>query len=162
MDAQTFAANQLENHAKAFLKTLNDTPEEHFFTDPPAGGHSVAWHALHTADWNRILVSPKLEGVTTDTRFAYLGWEDKPWQLAVFGESPVNLSDSKAKILEFVTTEFERGVQTVRDAKPAQLEQKVATPTGEREVMGMIVGQIRHMAYHWGQAKMVVLQLIKT
>jgi DinB superfamily len=161
MDAQTFAANQLENHAKAFLKALNDTPEEHFHLEPAAGGHSVAWHALHTADWNRILVSPKLEGVETTQRFAYLGWEDKPWQLAVFGESPVSVNDSKAKILEFVTQEFERGVQAVRDAKPAQLEAKVPTPTGEREVMTMIVGQIRHVAYHWGQAKMVGLQLAK-
>jgi DinB superfamily len=161
MDAQTFAANQLENHAKSFLKALNETPEEHFFTDPPAGGHSVAWHALHTADWNRVLVSPKLEGVNASERFAYLGWEDKPWQLAVFGESPASLTDSKAKILEFVTHEFERGVQAIRDAKPAQLEVKVPTPTGEREVMSMIVGQIRHMAYHWGQAKMVALQLAK-
>jgi hypothetical protein len=39
MDAQTFAANQLENHAKSFLKALTETPEEHFFSDPPAGGH---------------------------------------------------------------------------------------------------------------------------
>jgi hypothetical protein len=161
MDAQTFAANQLENHAKSFLKTLFETPEEHFFSDPPAGGHSVAWHALHTADWNRVLVSIKLEGVKATERFAYLGWEDKPWQLAVFGESPVSLTDSKAKILEFVTQEFERGVQAVRDANPSQLEAKVPTPTGEREVMSMIVGQIRHIAYHWGQAKMVALQLAK-
>ncbi len=161
MDAQTFAANQLENHAKSFLKALTETPEEHFFSNPPAGGHSVAWHALHTADWNRVLVSPKLEGVSIDTRFAYLGWEDKPWQLAVFGEGPVSLTDSKAKILEFVTQEFERGVQAIRDVNPSQLEVKVPTPTGEREVMSMIIGQIRHMAYHWGQAKMVAMQLAK-
>ena len=161
MDAQTFAANQLENHAKSFLKCLNETPEEHFHTDPPAGGHSVAWHALHTADWNRVLVSPKLEGVAPETRFAYLGWEDKPWTLAVFGEGLASVADSKAKILEFVSAEFERGVQDIRAANPMQLEQKVATPTGEREVMSMIVGQIRHMAYHWGQAKMVAMQLAK-
>ncbi len=161
MDAQTFAANQLENHVKSFLKALFDTSEEHFFTDPPAGGHSVAWHALHTADWNRVLVSPKLEGVKITERFAYLGWEDKPWAIAVSGASPVSLTDSKAKILEFVTAEFERGVQDVRDASPAQLEAKVPTPTGEREVMGMIIGQIRHVAYHWGQAKMVAMQLAK-
>jgi hypothetical protein len=161
MDAQTFAANQLENHAKSFLKALNETPEEHFFTDPPAGGHSVAWHALHTADWNRVLISPKLVGVLPETRFAYLGWEDKPWQMAVFGTGLISISDSKAKILEFVTAEFERGVQEVRDANPAQLEAKVPTPTGEREVMSMIVGQIRHIAYHWGQAKMVAMQLAK-
>ncbi len=161
MDAQTFAANQLENHAKSFLKALNETPEEHFFSDPPAGGHSVAWHALHTADWNRVLVSPKLEGVNPETRFAYLGWENQPWSMAVFGTSPVSITDSKAKILEFVTQEFERAVQDIRDASPNQLEVKVPTPTGEREVMTMIVGQIRHMAYHWGQAKMVSMQLAK-
>jgi hypothetical protein len=161
MDAQTFAANQLENHAKSFLKTCYETPEAHFHTDPPAGGHSVAWHALHTADWNRVLVSPKLAGVAPETRFAYLGWEDKPWALAVFGTGPASLSDSKAKILEFVSAEFERGVQDIRNASAVQLEQKVPTPTGEREVMGMIIGQIRHVAYHWGQAKMVAMQLAK-
>ena len=161
MDAQTFAANQLENHAKSFLKCLNETPEEHFHSDPPAGGHSVAWHALHTADWNRVLVSPKLEGVKPETRFSYLGWEDKPWAQAVTGIGPASLSDSKAKILEFVSAEFERGVQDIRSANAAQLEQKVPTPTGEREVMSMVVGQIRHMAYHWGQAKMVAMQLAK-
>jgi hypothetical protein len=121
----------------------------------------VTWHALHTADWNRVLVSPNLKGVNPATRFAYLGWEDKPWATAVFGEGPVSLTDSKAKILEFVTQEFGRGVQDIRDASPTQLEAKVPTPTGEREVMSMIVGQIRHMAYHWGQAKMVFMQLAK-
>jgi hypothetical protein len=161
MDAQTFAANQLENHAKSFIKCLNETPEEHFHLEPPAGGHSVAWHALHTADWNRILVSPNLEGVGPETRFAYLGWEDKPWAVAVSGTGPVNIGDSKAQILEFVTGEFERGVRDIRVANAAQFERKVPTPTGEREVMSMIVGQIRHVAYHWGQAKMVALQLAK-
>ena len=108
-----------------------------------------------------MLVSPKLEGVKPETRFSYLGWEDKPWAQAVTGTGPASLSDSKAKILEFVSAEFERGVQDIRSANAAQLEQKVPTPTGEREVMSMVVGQIRHMAYHWGQAKMVAMQLAK-
>jgi DinB superfamily len=155
---QHFIVDQMGNHAKSFLKGLQDTPEDLFNLEPPAGGHSVAWHALHILDWNRILVPPNMQSVTGQT-FAYLGWEDKDWAKGVLGPSLASVTDGKTRILEVVALDFERGLRDVAAATDAQLEAKVVTPTGERPIVGMLTGQIRHVPYHWGQLKMTASQL---
>lgn len=159
MDGKTVLIEQLSNHSMAFLKGLESVPEEVFSLDPPAGGHSVAWQALHIADWQRIMVSPGLEGVEPEARFAYLGWEDRDWSKAVLGPSPAALTDPKASILEYITFELERGPKDILNATDAQLEARVLTPMGERAVWTMLTGQVRHIAYHWGQAMLVKSQL---
>jgi hypothetical protein len=159
MDAKTLLADQLQIHAKAFLKGLTDTPEEIFAITPPAGGHSVAWHALHIADWQRILISPGLKGVQAGETFAHLGWEESDFARSVFGASPASESDPKDHILEHVRAELERGVQDIMVASDDQLHSRVQTPMGERVVLSMIQTQIRHIPYHWGQAMMTRLQL---
>ena len=159
MDAKTLLADQLQIHIKAFLKGLTDTPEELFAITPPAGGHSVAWHALHIADWQRILVSPGLMGVKPDEKFSYLGWEESDFAKSVLGASPASESDPKDRVLEYVRSELERGVQDIMAANDDQLHAKVQTPMGERVVLSMIQTQIRHIPYHWGQAMMTKLQL---
>ena len=78
MNAKQFVLDQMGNHIKSFLKGISETPEDLFNISPAAGGHSVAWHALHISDWNRILVPANCADVTGQT-FAYLGWEDKDW-----------------------------------------------------------------------------------
>ena len=159
MDGKTVLIDQLKNHAQAFLKGLEDVPDELFSSEPPAGGHSVAWHALHIADWQRILIPAGLENISPDSRFAYLGWEDRDWSKAVLGSSPAAHTDPKARILEYVSAELERGPRDIQDATDAQLQSKVITPMGERVVWSMLTGQVRHIAYHWGQAMMVKSQL---
>jgi DinB superfamily len=159
MDGKTVLIDQLTNHSKAFLKGLEGVPDEIFNLEPPAGGHSVAWHALHIADWQRILVSPELAGVDPGARFAYLGWEDRDWSKAVLGTSPAAHAEPKARILEYVRTELERGPRDILNATDAQLQANVTTPMGERAVWTMLTGQVRHIAYHWGQAMMTSSQL---
>jgi hypothetical protein len=161
MDAQTLLIDQLTNISKAFLKGLDGVPDELFNLEPPAGGHSVAWHALHIADWQRIMVSPGLEGVKPGVTFGYLGWEDRDWSKAALGASPAAHTDPKAQILEYVTFELERGPHDILNATDAQLHAKVITPMGERSVWTMLTGQGRHIAYHWGQAMMTSSQLSK-
>lgn len=161
MDARTLLLDQMTNHVKAFLKGLEDTPAAQFNTAPPAGGHSVAWHALHILDWNRIMVAPELANVPPDQTFAYLGWEDRDWAKAVHGPSFADEHDPKDKIVEAVRADLERGLRDMAAASDAQLEAKITTPMGERAVWGMLTGQLRHIAYHWGQARMTALQLGK-
>ena len=159
MDGKTVLLEQLKNHAQAFLKGLEGVPDELFGLEPPAGGHSVAWHALHIGDWQRILVPPGLESVDPNERFAYLGWEDRDWSKAVLGESPAALTDPKVRILEYVGLELERGQADILNVSDAQLQARVSTPMGERVVWTMVTGQVRHIAYHWGQAMLVKSQL---
>ncbi len=159
MDGKTVLMDQLTNHSKAFLKGLDGVPDELFSLEPPAGGHSVVWHALHIADWQRIMVSPGLEGVKPSATFAYLGWEDRDWTKAVLGLSPAKHTDPKARILEYLRFELERGSRDILNATEAQLHANVSTPMGERAVWTMLTGQVRHIAYHWGQAMMTNSQL---
>jgi hypothetical protein len=85
MDAKTVLVEQMTRATKVFLKTLEEFPEDKFHSDLPSGGNSVAWNALHLADWAQILVPSKLENVDTNLKFAYLGWEDADFAKAVFG-----------------------------------------------------------------------------
>lgn len=160
MNAKQFVLDQMGNHIKSFLKGMQETPEDLFNLEPVAGGHSVAWHALHITDWNRVLVPANCADVTGQT-FAYLGWEDKDWAKAVSGPSLASVTDGKTKITEVVTLEFERGLRDIEAATDVQLEATVITPTGGRPIMGMWTGQIRHIPYHWGQLKMTATQLEK-
>ncbi len=159
MDGKTVLLEQLKNHSQAFLKGLEGVPDELFSLEPPAGGHSVAWHALHIADWQRIMIPPGLESVDPDARFAYLGWEDRDWSKAVLGPSPAAHTDPKARILEYLSLEFERGQTDILNASDAQLQARITTPMGERAIQTMLTGQVRHIAYHWGQAMLVRSQL---
>jgi uncharacterized damage-inducible protein DinB len=162
VEAQTLLIDQLTNIGKAFLKGLDGVPDELFSLEPSAGGHSVAWHALHVADWQRIMISPGLEGVKPETTFGYLGWEDRDWTKAVLGASPAAHTDPKARILEYVTSEIERGPRDILNATDEQLQAKIMTPMGERAVWTMLTGQGRHIAYHWGQAMMTSSQLSRS
>lgn len=162
MDAKTVLIDQLKNHSQAFLKGLEGVPEELFDLEPLAGGHSVAWHALHIADWQRILVPVGLQSVDPDARFAYLGWEDRDWSKAVLGLSPAAHTDPKARVLDYLSAELERGPKDIQDASDDQLQARIITPMGERVVWTMLTGQVRHIAYHWGQAMLVKTQLSHT
>jgi len=68
--------DQLTNHSKAFLKGLEGVPEEVFSLDPPAGGHSPAWHALHIAEAlvRAVGHAPPTIVLTADPSNAELPW----------------------------------------------------------------------------------------
>lgn len=159
MSETALIAEQLSRHSKTFLKALEDFPEAQFHTDLPAGGHSAAWHALHVADWTRILVPAGLTSVDANARFSSLGWEDTEFVQRVHGESPANLSDPKALILEYVKTELERSAREVQSATQEQLMAKIQVPMGERIVRALLLTQIGHVPYHYGQIKLNARQL---
>jgi DinB superfamily len=159
-ESLTLIAEQLSRAAKTFLKAMDEFPEQSFFTNLPAGGHSTAWHALHIADWTRILVPAKLESTDSSLRFAYLGWEDAEFSARVKGSSPANLDDGKPAILEYLKSELERSVKDVQSANGVQLEAKIVVPMGERVVRVLLLTQIGHVPYHYGQVKLNAKQLL--
>jgi uncharacterized damage-inducible protein DinB len=159
-ESLTLIAEQLSRAAKTFLKALEEFPEQTFFTDLPAGGHSAAWHALHIADWTRILVPANLESTDSSLRFAYLGWEDAEFSAKVRGSSPTNLDDGKTAIVHYLKSERERSIKDVQSANAARLEAKIVVPTGERVVRALLLTQIGHVPYHYGQVKLNAKQLL--
>ena len=152
-------AEQMTRVNKMFLKGLEEFPENTFFTDLPSGGHSAAWHALHIADWTQILVPADFDSIPQGLRLGHLGWEDAAWIAGATGPSPVNLTDSKAAILEYLKRELERGVETVKAGAADRLEVKITTPMGERVVRNLLLTQLGHVPYHYGQIKMNAKQL---
>lgn len=152
-------AEQLSRTSKMFLKALEEFPQSTFFTDLPSGGHSVAWHALHIADWTQILVPAGFNSIPTDLRLGHLGWEDAAWIAGATGPSPVNLTDTKTAILEYLKRELERGVETVKVGAADLLEARISTPMGERVVRTLLLTQMGHVPYHYGQVKMNARQL---
>jgi uncharacterized damage-inducible protein DinB len=158
-ESLTLIAEQLSRSAKTYLKALEEFPESQFFSDLPAGGHSAAWHALHIADWTRILAPAKLESTDSSLRFSCLGWEDAEFSAKVNGPSPANLDDGKTAILEYLQSELERSVREVQSANPAQLETKITVPMGERVVRALLIIQVGHVPYHYGQVKLNARQL---
>lgn len=152
-------AEQLSRTSKMFLKTLEEFPQATFFTDLPSGGHSAAWHALHIADWTQILVPADFQSIPASLRLGHLGWEDAAWIAGATGPSPANLTDSKSQILEYLRRELERGVETVKTGAADRLEARITTPMGERVVRTLLLTQVGHVPYHYGQVKMNSKQL---
>ncbi len=160
MDAKTLLVEQMTRTSKVFLKTLEEFPEEKFFADLPSGGNSVAWNALHLADWAQILVPAKLESVDTALKFAYLGWEEADFAKAVYGLGSVSLNSSKAEIIAHTKLHFDRAAADLAAADAARLEASVQTPMGERKLLAIIMTHVAHVPYHYGQIKLSGKQLL--
>lgn len=162
-DLQTYLAELFEAEGKAFVAALGRVPEDRFSAEPPAGGHSAAWHALHIADWHRLFLSPGLAGVSPDERFAYLGWEDKDFAKAVLGPADVNEADPRERVLAHLEAALAAGLGNLRSAGAERFAPGVTVPTpmGARAVLGGLSTQVRHVAYHRGQVSLVALQLAR-
>jgi hypothetical protein len=162
-DLQAFLVEQLGAQNRTFLKALEAVPEALFSREPAAGGHSAAWHALHVADWNRALLPDGLRDLPDEARFAYLGWEESEFARAAYGEPEVRDTDPKARVLEHVANELERGVRAVAGLEPGRLtnEARLRTVTGERGVLACVAAQLRHVPYHYGQVKLASMQLAR-
>ena len=152
-------AEQMTRVNKMFLKGLEEFSDATFFTDLPSGGHSAAWHALHIADWTQILVPADFQSIPQGLRLGHLGWEDAAWIAGATGPSPVSVESSKPEILEYLRHQLERGVETVKSASADRLEVKISTPMGERIVRNLLLTQVGHVPYHYGQVKMNAKQL---
>lgn len=161
MDVQAYLAEMFETEGKALMATLGRVPDERFSSEPPSGGHSAAWHALHIADWHRIFVSPGLTGVSPDERFAYLGWEDRDFAQAVAGPAEVNETDPRERVVAHLEAAFAAGLENIRSAPAERFTAgpTMETPLGPRTVLGGLSTQVRHIGYHRGQVSLTVLQL---
>jgi uncharacterized damage-inducible protein DinB len=155
----TILLEQMNRANKAFVKALEDFPEDKFFQDLPAGGNSAAWHALHIADWVQVLVPEKLGNVQPDLRFAFLGWEEAEFAKKVWGLGAVSLESSKAEIIAHLKQHLERASQDVAAASSEDLEKTVLVPMGERKLLPMLLTHIAHLPYHCGQVKLNAKQL---
>ena len=160
MDAKTVLVEQMTRATKVFLKTLEEFPEDKFHTDLPSGGNSVAWNALHLADWAQILVPAKLENVDSSLKFAYLGWEEADFAKAVYGFGAVTLKSSKAEIIVHTKQHLERAATDLAAADSTRLEAGVLTPMGERKLLAIIMTHVAHIPYHYGQVKLNGKQLL--
>ena len=160
MDAKTVLVEQMTRATKVFLKTLEEFPEDKFHTDLPSGGNSVAWHALHLADWAQILVPARLENVDSSLKFAYLGWEEADFAKAVYGLGAVTLKSSKAEIIAHTKQHLERAATDLAAADSTRLEAGVLTPMGERKLLAIIMTHVAHVPYHYGQVKLNGKQLL--
>ncbi len=152
-------AEQMTRVGKMFLKGLEEFPEATFFTDLPSGGHSAAWHALHIADWTQILVPAGFDSIPQGLRLGHLGWEDAAWIAGTTGPSSVSVTDTRDAILEYLRHQLERGMETVKSGAADRLEAKITTPMGERVVRTLLLTQVGHVPYHYGQVKMNSKQL---
>ncbi len=159
MDAKTVLVEQMNRTAKAFLKALEEFPADQFHKALPAGGHSAAWHAMHIADWSRILVPNNLEDVSSSERFAYLGWEESDFAKAVYELGSVTEQSSQAEIIAHLKSQLDRAAATVQNADAARLEASVQTPMGERKILAIVLTHIGHVPYHYGQVKINAKQL---
>lgn len=152
----------LENfrtEASAFVKALEAVPEERFAAAPAGGGHSPAWHALHIAEWTRMLLSD-LGGEPARGPFAFLGWENAEWTKSLFGEGEAREDEGKPTVLFIVNRTFTQIAIDLGNLTEANFEPdaKLRTPLGERPLVTTVLGSVRHMAYHRGQIKLVARQ----
>jgi hypothetical protein len=69
------------------------------------------------------------------------------------------LSGSKADILEYLKAEFERASGDVTRFGAERLEAKIVVPMGERVVKALLMTQLSHVPYHYGQVKLNAKQL---
>ena len=149
-----FLVQQYETELKAFTSALEAVPEDVFGKAPHDGGHSVAWHALHIAEWSRLLV---LQDFTAS--YAHLGWEDRDWTKQLAGATRVREEAGKTAVLVEAQAVFSRVLEDLRDFSDEALAGSSRTPFGERPLLGTLGTQLRHTAYHRGQIKLAALQL---
>ncbi|AFZ66294.1 DinB family protein [Deinococcus peraridilitoris] len=154
---QDFLVQQFETETKAFVSALEAVPEDLFAHAPQGGGHSVAWHALHIAEWTRVLV---LQDFTAS--YGHLGWEDKEWTQKLQGPTRVTEQGGKTAVLVEVQAVFAEALRELRSLSDGALAGSAVTPFGERPLLPSLGGQLRHTAYHRGQIKLTALQLGKS
>ena len=66
--------------------------------------------------------------------------------------------DSRPAFSE-LAAKLERGVEKVNAGAADQLEERIITPMGERVVRNLLLTQLGHVPYHYGQIKMTAKQL---
>ncbi|WP_198170495.1 DinB family protein [Deinococcus arboris] len=160
MSIKAFLLQQFETEHQAFVQALKGIPEEQFSRASPCGGHSAAWMALHILDWTRLYL-PEEQGGGPKATYAYLGWENEPWTQALKGEAAMSEATSQETILaalEAALAQAREGYARIPEQGFAP-EYQIQTPFGERVLSDSLARQLRHIAYHRGQAVLLQRQL---
>ena len=150
-DLTTFLADQYEAELIAFRASLDSVPEEQFTVVTLS--HAPAWHALHIADWLRLVV---LDDRTPN--YHHLGWEDVAG-VQKLGAQPAVLNEEagKAAVLARLDEVGARTVAYLRGMTEDDLKGMTfspSAPTGERPRLLALGMHLRHVGYHRGQVQL--------
>lgn len=153
---QSLIATTMQAEFETFLAQLEACPAE-MFSAQPTQGHSAAWHALHIMDWTRCMIQPGLNGVNPSLTYGYLGFEQAPWALAVYGPTLAHEQDGKEKILGALDNTFLESLNAVRTAPAKRFTTSALWTTLKqpKSVLDGLMYHIRHVAYHRGQVRLV-------
>ncbi|GGK96571.1 DinB family protein [Deinococcus radiotolerans] len=148
-----YLAEQFCSELELFRAALEQAPGDAFHT--PRMGHSPAWHALHIAEWLRLMV---LDDRTPN--YHHLGWEDNARVQALGTQpAPVGESDPKGRILAALDDTGTQVVAWLEQADDSALDGEVfsaATPSGTRPRRLALGMQLRHVGYHRGQLNLLL------
>ena len=146
-EGKSFLLEGFEMEFGSFCKLLEECPAEKFGElSHASAGHSIAWHTLHVMEW----LSLAFDYQKAD--FAHLGWEKEEWVKAVTG-TPTLSEQSDSDEIKAAFAELTKRVLTDLSAySEADLTDNVQFPYGERQRLGVLGRQLRHVAYHRGCA----------
>lgn len=148
-----YLAEQFRSELELFRAALEQAPGDAFHT--PRMGHSPAWHALHIAEWLRLMV---LDDRTPT--YHHLGWEDNA-RVQALGTQPAPVRETAPRE-QILAALIETGAQVVawlEQAGDSALDGEVfsaATPSGTRPRRLALGMQLRHVGYHRGQLNLLL------
>ncbi|KQR15712.1 DinB family protein [Deinococcus sp. Leaf326] len=147
-----YLAGEYRSELELFRAALDSVPDEQFRAATLS--HSPAWHALHIADWLRLMVLD--DRAASD--YHYLGWEDSE-RVQALGTQPAPLEDTapKGEVLARLDAVGARVSAFLAHKTEAELGGEVfsaATPSGTRPRLSALGLQLRHVAYHRGQVQL--------
>lgn len=150
-DLTSFLAEQYAAELAAFRAALDAVPEEAFGT--AALSHAPAWHALHIADWLRLVV---LNDRTPD--YHHLGWEDNAHvQSLGTRPAPLNEDTGKAAVLARLDSVGAQALAFLNGMTSEDLDGVTFSPTApgnERPRLQALGLHLRHVGYHRGQVQL--------
>lgn len=150
-DLTAFLTDQYEAELQAFRASLDSVPEEQFGVATLS--HAPAWHALHIADWLRLVV---LDDRTPN--YHHLGWEDVAG-VQKLGAQPAVLNEDAGKVAVLARLDEvgARAVAYLRGMTEDDLKGMTfspSAPTGERPRLLALGMHLRHVGYHRGQVQL--------
>lgn len=146
-----YLAGEYRSELEMFRAALDNVPDEQFYAAPLS--HSPAWHALHVADWLRLMV---VDDRTPN--YHYLGWEDSE-RVRALATQPAPLDDTapRAEIMARLGQIGAQAGDFLTGKDEAALDGEVfsaATASGTRPRLTALGMQLRHVAYHRGQVQL--------
>ncbi|GAA5436743.1 DinB family protein [Deinococcus aquaticus] len=148
-----FLAEQFRSELEMFRAALDSAQGDAFHTSRL--GHSPAWHALHVAEWMRLMI---LDDRTPN--YHHLGWEDNARVQALGTQpAPFTETDPCEQIMAALDDTGAQVIAWLEQADDSALDGEVfsaATPGGTRPRRAAMGMQLRHIGYHRGQLNLLL------